>query len=465
MSNRRKNNSVPTLQASPQALTRMLEEKEPINPVLKLRLKAVFDRYEKLVKLSSSKVTAKKYKVNVDSVFDTAPDFLRGEGFDHVRTFSPLELISTGILICYHMEKRTDAQLLNDVKEMRRHLRIKHKDLRVNAQCWATVWEFITKVGSSDSVTPEIAENSNSNIVNGNDASDACVSSSETSSNSEESAGSVVTAETLSSRTSPSISTSRNADLSQGNRVSRSVPQAKLVNSAKRRRGRFRSGASTKHAVSKTTAFTETARGPKEHGISALGQASAGSDASGETNSPDRANSTNCNGSCGGFKSICQNQHAIDLSSKDYRSATSSRRSARSGLAMPTAHTVGTSTRVTRGRPELATVKDGTGTVVKVISPANTSAATNGIGTEIDEGSSSTSSTDVENSMTISEEDHTVIDDDESDGSLSSVPSSAISSPEPSPKPHKLGVHVGKRPLSDGGNTLLDIRGKKKLKH
>jgi hypothetical protein len=110
-------------------------------------------------------------------------------------------------------------------------------------------------------------------------------------------------------------------------------------------------------------------------------------------------------------------------------------------------------------------VKDGTGTVVKVISPANSSAATNGIGIEIDEGSSSTSSTDVENSMNISEEDHTVIDDDDSDGSLSSVPSSAISSPEPSPKPHELGVHMGKRPLGDGGNTLLDIRGKKKLKH
>ena len=151
MSNRRRGTLVPTLQASPQALTRMLEEEEPINPALKLKMKEIFDRYEALVKQSSTRITTTRYRVNADSAFDTTPNFLRGEGVDHVRTFSPLELISAALLISYHMYTRNDEQLLNDVKEMRRHLRVKHKDLRVNAQCWTTAWEFILEIASDKS--------------------------------------------------------------------------------------------------------------------------------------------------------------------------------------------------------------------------------------------------------------------------------------------------------------------------
>lgn len=158
MPSRRRGLSVPTLQASPQALTRMLEEKESINPALKLNMKAIFDRYESLVKISSTRITTTRYRVNANSAFDTAPNFLRGDGFDHVRTFSPLELISAALLICYHMDSRTDTQLLHDVKDMRRHLRVKHKDLRVNAQCWASAWEFIVGIDSSDNISRESIE-------------------------------------------------------------------------------------------------------------------------------------------------------------------------------------------------------------------------------------------------------------------------------------------------------------------
>lgn len=156
MSDRRRG-TVPTLQASPQALTRMLEEKEPINPALKLQMKSIFDRFEQLVRQTSTKITTKRWRINADSAFDAAPNFLRGDGFDHVRTFSPLELICSGLLISYHMNTRDDKQLLEDVKEMRRHLRLKHKDLRVNAQCWTTAWEYIIEIGSerSNSTTEE----------------------------------------------------------------------------------------------------------------------------------------------------------------------------------------------------------------------------------------------------------------------------------------------------------------------
>jgi hypothetical protein len=145
MSGKRKRSSAPTLQASPQALLKVLDDKAPIEDALKLKFKAIFDRYENLVKLSSTQITATRFKINNNSVFDPAPEFLRAPGVEHVRTFSPLELIGTAILVSSHMDKRTDQELLEDVKAMRFYLRVKHKDLRVNAQCWVTVWEFVTE--------------------------------------------------------------------------------------------------------------------------------------------------------------------------------------------------------------------------------------------------------------------------------------------------------------------------------
>ena len=124
----------PTLQASPQALMRVLESTEPISLVHKLKFKAIFDRYERLVRLRTS-------------VFDAAPMYLQEAGVNHCRTFSPLELLVTGVLVALHgMEKRKDGDLLNDIKELRRYLRSEHRDLRVNAQCWNSGWHFITEI-------------------------------------------------------------------------------------------------------------------------------------------------------------------------------------------------------------------------------------------------------------------------------------------------------------------------------
>lgn len=140
------NKDAPTLQASPQALLRVLDDQSEINPALKLRMKAIFDRYEGLVKLCSVSVTATKFKVRMNTVFDPAPKFLRDAGVNHVRTFSPLELVVTAVLVSCQMDYRTDEELLDDVKAMRLYLRVEHKDLRVNAQCWATSWYYITEI-------------------------------------------------------------------------------------------------------------------------------------------------------------------------------------------------------------------------------------------------------------------------------------------------------------------------------
>ncbi|THV52040.1 hypothetical protein BGAL_0091g00250 [Botrytis galanthina] len=143
--NGRRRKTVPSLQASPQALMRVLEDPEPISMGLKLAFKDVFDRFESLIKLSSTKLPDGQYQVQKNSVFDPAPEFLKEADVNHVRTFSPLELVATGILISYHKDRRSDDVLLSDIKSLRRFLRLKHKDLRVNAQCWATAWEFISE--------------------------------------------------------------------------------------------------------------------------------------------------------------------------------------------------------------------------------------------------------------------------------------------------------------------------------
>lgn len=142
----RPSRDAPTLQASPQALLRVLDDTGDINPALKLKMKAIFDRYEGLVKLCSVQYTATKWKVKLNTVFYAAPKFLAEAGVNHVRTFSPLELVVTAILIAVHMKYRTDKELLDDIKAMRQYLRVEHKDLRVNAQCWGTSWYFITEI-------------------------------------------------------------------------------------------------------------------------------------------------------------------------------------------------------------------------------------------------------------------------------------------------------------------------------
>jgi hypothetical protein len=81
---KRSNKDAPTLQASPQALLRVLDDQGDINPALKLKLKAIFDRYEGLVRLCSVQVTATKFKVKMNTVFDPSPKFLRDSGVNHV---------------------------------------------------------------------------------------------------------------------------------------------------------------------------------------------------------------------------------------------------------------------------------------------------------------------------------------------------------------------------------------------
>lgn len=149
-----------------------------MRPSMKTKFKTIFDRYESLVKLSSTQVTATRWRVNTNSVFDASPAFLRQAKIYHVRTFSPFELVIVAILVTVHKDHRTDMELLEDVKFMRIYLRQKHRDLRVNAQCWTTAWQYITdemdiRRASSASLHPSIegvtSSGGNSSGVDGSD--------------------------------------------------------------------------------------------------------------------------------------------------------------------------------------------------------------------------------------------------------------------------------------------------------
>lgn len=146
VANRTPESPPPALQASAQALTKFLENKQPIDINLKLRLKRIFDKIEFLIKLSSPQLNE---PLSEDSVFHPNPVFLRKDStVSHVRTFSPIELVCAAVLIAYHMEQRSDEELLDDVKKLRRYLRLNHRDLRINPQCWNTAWALIGTIGT-----------------------------------------------------------------------------------------------------------------------------------------------------------------------------------------------------------------------------------------------------------------------------------------------------------------------------
>ncbi|KAG9248631.1 hypothetical protein BJ878DRAFT_562546 [Calycina marina] len=132
--------TIPSFKATPQALEGMLEDKMPINTELRARFKEIFDRFETLVKDCCEQLTATKYKVKVNSIFDATPEFLDNT---MIFIFSPIEIVGTAVLVAYHMANRTDAELLCGIKHLRRHLRANFDDLRLNNRCWKAIWEFI----------------------------------------------------------------------------------------------------------------------------------------------------------------------------------------------------------------------------------------------------------------------------------------------------------------------------------
>ncbi|KAL5353294.1 hypothetical protein ACLOAV_001330 [Pseudogymnoascus australis] len=135
----------PNYQASPSNLTKLLMDTPSLNESVKKKFKRVFDKYAELIESCSSpdKHSPTGFTIKKDSCFAAAPVGLSNRGVTHVKTFSPLEVVATAILLLRHMDERTNKMLEGDIMEMRVYLRQKNKDLRLNNTCWADAYQYI----------------------------------------------------------------------------------------------------------------------------------------------------------------------------------------------------------------------------------------------------------------------------------------------------------------------------------
>lgn len=138
------NGVIPGFAITPAKLTKLIKHDELLTEKLKRVFKKVFDRFQQL--LDSSVVrdgSQSGRQINDNSCFGRSPETLREQGQHHVKTFSPLETLSTAILLHVHGDMRNDTMLKGDIMDMRLVFRERHKDLRLNTQCWATAWDYI----------------------------------------------------------------------------------------------------------------------------------------------------------------------------------------------------------------------------------------------------------------------------------------------------------------------------------
>jgi hypothetical protein len=158
----------PVLQSSVAASFRFLHDIGSFTTEAKATVQKVFDRYLKLVDKCTvrSKTTKLGFRTKEDTAFDPAPQYLVDKGLNHVRTFSPLELVSTAVLILLH-GNQSDKALLDHIKGLRAYLREKHQDLRMNAACWKNAWEYMISIDGSGDQREDSPEAANGGAMNG----------------------------------------------------------------------------------------------------------------------------------------------------------------------------------------------------------------------------------------------------------------------------------------------------------
>lgn len=74
------------------------------------------------------------------------PDTFEDHKYTRVKTFAPIELITTAALIYYHKDRRALPLLREDILYIRDELRAKHRDLRMNSAVWRDSWTLIDTI-------------------------------------------------------------------------------------------------------------------------------------------------------------------------------------------------------------------------------------------------------------------------------------------------------------------------------
>lgn len=67
-------------------------------------------------------------------------------GYTRIKTFSPIELVGVCCLLSQKGAERPNGMLRGDILAMRTHLRELHSDLRMNKECWLSIWRFIDQL-------------------------------------------------------------------------------------------------------------------------------------------------------------------------------------------------------------------------------------------------------------------------------------------------------------------------------
>ncbi|KAF2499427.1 hypothetical protein BU16DRAFT_578999 [Lophium mytilinum] len=116
-------NGIPVLKTSVSAIDNLLRNPEALDDSTKSHLATVFTTFTELV---SEK----------ESVF-------KDNGYERVKTFSPLEVVAVAVLISKYGDARNHEMLLGDISMMRITFRVQKLDLKLNGDCWKMVWEFI----------------------------------------------------------------------------------------------------------------------------------------------------------------------------------------------------------------------------------------------------------------------------------------------------------------------------------
>ena len=115
-------NGVPRLRNSMKSIESLCSNPQSLDAMTKSHLRFVFETFRGLVELDRS-------------IFED-------NGYRTVRTFAPVELIAVCCLISQKME-RPLGMLRGDILAMRKQMREIHPELRVNRECWASIWKFI----------------------------------------------------------------------------------------------------------------------------------------------------------------------------------------------------------------------------------------------------------------------------------------------------------------------------------
>jgi hypothetical protein len=115
----------PILKTSALVIPKLLSNKSALDDGLKSHLASIWNVFKDLI-------------TQDEDTFTNANKYLRG-----VQTFAPMEMVAVAVLISMYSKTRNHTLLLGDIRAMREAIRENFVDIRMNAQVWKFIWNFL----------------------------------------------------------------------------------------------------------------------------------------------------------------------------------------------------------------------------------------------------------------------------------------------------------------------------------